>query len=62
MEQSIALAEHLMSHLRDQQWRRKMKHLYLQCAILRFMQELYLGSWHNQTRSYGLGVLLFRRS
>ena len=59
MKPSIAFAEHWMSHLRDQQWRRKMKQLYLQCAILRFMLELYLGTWHNQTRSCGLGFFCF---
>ena len=62
MEQSIALADHWVSHLRDQQLRRKIKQLDLQCTILRFMLELYLGSWHNQARSCGIGVLVFWNS
>ena len=40
MEQSIALAEHWMSHLSDHQLRRKVNHLDLQSTILRFMLKL----------------------
>ena len=62
IEQIIAFAEHWMSHLRDQQLRSKMKQLYLQCAILRFMQDVYLELGTVRRVRVALGVLLFRSS
>ena len=61
-DRALRFAEHWMSHLSDQQHRRKVSHLDLRSKILHSMMKLHLGSWHNQARSCCLGVLVFRSS